>query len=382
MNTCCSRKKLSLTLKKRDLGRIRTLLSAGVQPVRVVKRAQALRLLAAGQHCPQVGSAVGLNPRTVRNIGWRYEDAGLQRALYDEPRPGAARLVTDTQKQQIIAMVCSDPPEGRARWTIRLIVEESIQRKLVPAIGRETVRILLRRHQSKPWRIKNWCVTELTPEYIHNMEDVLATYERPLNEKQPVVCLDEKPVQVLADVRALRVARKPGQIAKQDSEYKRRGTANIFCGVEPKSGRHFSEVTSSRNGAEFAQTMRKLADAYPKAETIHLVLDNLSTHTRKSLTNRYGVEIGQRLWDRFTVHYTPVHGSWLNQAEIEISVMATQCLGNRRMGSIEKLRSEVGAWNRRINCARQKINWNFDRRAARRKFKYRVNRESFKRSRT
>lgn len=125
--------------------------------------------------------------------------------------------------------------------------------------------------------------------------------------------------------------------------------------------------------------MQQLAEAYPEAETIHLVMDNLSTHTEKSLTDRYGDEIGQQLWDRFTVHYTPVHGSWLNQAEIEISVIAGQCLGKRRMGAMEKLRSEVRAWNRRANRAKLKINWTFDRQAARRKFKYKV---SFKRSRT
>ena len=372
-------KKLAIKLRKSDLERIQVLLSGGVESIRVVKRAQSLRLLAAGQRSPEVGSAIGLTPKTVRNIGWRYARAGLQRALYDRPRPGASPLLTVGQKQQIIAMVCSDPPEGRARWTIRLIAEESIRRKLVPAVGRETIRILLQSHDNKPWRIKSWCVAELTPEYIRNMEDVLATYERPLDANQPVVCLDEKPVQVLADVRAPLPAQKPGQIAKQDNEYERRGTANIFCGVEPKSGRHFTEVTPTRSGAEFAGMMQRLASAYPEAKTIHVVMDNLSTHTAKSLTDRYGVESGKQLWDRFTVHYTPVHGSWLNQAEIEISVMAGQCLGKRRMGSIEKLRLEVRAWNRRTNRAKLKINWKFDRPAARRKFKYRV---TFKRSRT
>ena len=359
--------------------RIHVLLSARVQPVRLVRRAQALRLLATGQSSPQVGLAIGLTPKTVRNIGWRYTQGGLRRALYDKPRPGAARLLTDTQQQQIVAMVCADPPEGRARWTIRLIAEESVRRKLVRKVGRETIRILLQSHATKPWRIKSWCVADLTPEYIHNMEDVLAVYERPVEEKQPVVCLDEKPVQLLADVRSPVPARKPGQIAKQDNEYDRCGTANIFCAVEPKSGRHFTEVTPTRSGAEFAQMLEKLAGAYPEAETIHLVMDNLSTHREKSLTGRYGAEIGTQLWNRFTVHYTPVHGSWLNQAEIEISVLAGQCLGKRRLGSLEKLRREVQAWNRRTNRAKLKINWTFDRQKARRKFKYRV---SFKRSRT
>jgi len=226
---------------------------------------------------------------------------------------------------------------------------------------------------------KSWCVAELTPDYIERMEDVLAAYERPLDEKQPVICVDEKPVQLLADVREPIPARQPGQIAKYDNEYERRGMANIFCAIEPKAGRHFTEVTPNRSGAEFAKMIKNVADAYPEAETIHLVMDNLSTHTEKSLTDRYGVEKGKAVWDRFTVHYTPVHGSWLNQAEIEISVMAGQCLGNRRLGSIDNLRREARAWNRRTNRAKLKINWKFDRRAARRKFKYRV---CFKRSRT
>jgi hypothetical protein len=379
MNKSSIRKKPGIRLKKKELEQIGDLLSAGVQPVRVVKRAQVLRLLAAGHPSPEVGYSVGLTPKTVRNIGWRYQQAGLRRALYDEPRPGAAPLLRDNQKQQIVAMVCSDPPEGRARWTIRLIVEESMRRKLVATVGRETIRILLRSHDSKPWRIKSWCIAELTPEYIRNMEDVLATYERPWDEKQPVVCVDEKPVQLLGDVRTPRPARKPGQIAKQDNEYERLGTANIFCGVEPKSGRHFTAVTPTRSGVEFAAMMQKLAGAYPEADTIHLVMDNLSTHSEKSLTKRYGVEVGTQLWNRFTIHYTPVHGSWLNQAEIEISVLAGQCLGMRRIGSIEKLRREARAWNRRTNRAKLKINWKFERRAARRKFKYRV---PFKRSGT
>src|SRR5450759_3063687 len=127
-------------------------------------------LIGSGSTLPSGGSSVGLTPKTVRNIGWRYAQAGLWRALYDRPRPGAPPLLTVTQKQQIIAMVCSDAPEGRARWTIRLIAEESIRRKLVPTVGRETIRLLLQSHDSKPWRIKSWCVAELTPEYIRKME--------------------------------------------------------------------------------------------------------------------------------------------------------------------------------------------------------------------
>ena len=138
--------------KKRQLAE---LLGAGVQPVRVIKRAQSLRLLAAGQSPPQAGRSVGLTAKGVRDIGWRYLEQGLSAALYDRPRSGAPPRFQARQKQRIIAMVCTEPPEGRARWTVRLIAEEAVKRKLVPPIGRESIRILLENHDLKPWREKN-----------------------------------------------------------------------------------------------------------------------------------------------------------------------------------------------------------------------------------
>jgi hypothetical protein len=123
-----------------------------------------------------------------------------------------------------------------------------------------------------------------------------------------------------------------------------------------------------------------LALAYPEAKTIHLVMDNLNIHHKKPLTELYGAEFGAEIWDRFTVHYTPTHGSWLNQAEIEIGIFSRQCLGTRRIPDLETLRREARAWNRRMNRDRIKINWKFDRKAARRKFGYK--RKPFTRSKT
>ena len=214
-----------------------------------------------------------------------------------------------------------------------------------------------------------WCVAELNEEYIGKMEDVLETYERPYNPQQPVVCLDEKPVTLHADVRPTSPA-APGREARRDNEYQRCGTANIFCAVEPKAGRHFTFATPDRSAFEFAQVAFQLALAYPAAETVHLVMDNLNIHGRKSLINAYGTEVGSEIWDRFTPHYTPTHGSWLNQAEIEIGILSRQCLGTRRIPDLKRLRAEVRAWNRRMNRERIRINWTFDRQTARRKFGY------------
>jgi len=224
-----------------------------------------------------------------------------------------------------------------------------------------------------------WCVADLDEEYIAKMEDVLEVYERPYNSQQPVVCLDEKPVTLHADVRPPSPA-KPGREARRDNEYERRGTANVFCAVEPKAGRHFTFPTPDRSGFEFAQVLVRLALKYPNAETIHLVMDNLSSHHRKSLVDLYGPEMATEVWDCFTVHYTPKHGSWLNQAEIEIGLFARQCLGTRRIPDLKTLRKETGAWNRRMNRNTVAINWKFNRKAARRKFGYKRN--SVMRSRT
>ncbi|MFZ3342467.1 MAG: IS630 family transposase [Terriglobales bacterium] len=222
-------------------------------------------------------------------------------------------------------------------------------------------------------------MAELDDDYIAKMEDVLEVYERPYDPQQPVICFDEKSVTLHADVRPTRLA-APGREARRDHEYERRGTANVFCAVEPKAGRHFTFATPDRSGFEFAQVAVALAIAYPEAKTIHLVMDNLNIHRRKALADVFGSEMAAEVWDRFTVHYTPKHGSWLNQAEIEIGLFARQCLGRRRIPSLKMLRREAKAWNRRMNRARVKINWKFDRRAARRKFCYKG--QSFKRSET
>jgi hypothetical protein len=174
-----------------------------------------------------------------------------------------------------------------------------------------------------------WCVAELNEEYIRRMEDVLKLYEKPLSEQEPVVCIDEKPVVLHQDIRAPPEAR-PGRLARRDYQYRRGGTANVFCGVEPKAGRHFPRPAPTRSAAEFADYLLEIIARCPDVRTIHLVLDNLNTHRRKALTERYGAKPGGLLWDRFTVHYTPKHGSWLNQAGIEVSLLSRQCLGKRR----------------------------------------------------
>ena len=146
---------LRIQVTAKDHKTLEKLLSGGVQQVRVVLRALALLQLTKGVSAPQIARVVPLTPQAIRKIGHRYKQGGLVRALYEKDRPGATPRLEESQRQRIIAMVCSDPPEGRARWTVRLVAEEAVKRKLVPKVGRETIRVLLLHHDLKPWREKN-----------------------------------------------------------------------------------------------------------------------------------------------------------------------------------------------------------------------------------
>ena len=150
-----ARPALRIEVARKDQKTLRELLSGGVQQVRVVLRAVALSQLARGVSAPRISAVIPLTPQAIRNIGHRYQQGGIERALYEKGRPGAAEVLDDSQKQRIIALVCSDPPEGRARWTVRMVAEEAVKRRLVPRVGRETIRVLLLHHDLKPWREKN-----------------------------------------------------------------------------------------------------------------------------------------------------------------------------------------------------------------------------------
>jgi transposase len=188
--------------------------------------------------------------------------------------------------------------------------------------------------------------------------------------------VDEKPVGLHQEIRPPQAMRL-GRAARRDGEYERRGTANLFCGVQPKAGRYFPKVTAHRSSLQFADYLLDVATRYPEAATIHLEMDNLSSHTRKAVVERLGDKAGGWLWNRFTVHYTPKHGSWLNQAEIAISLFSRQCLGQRRLGNRPSLRRETRAWSRRMNRYHLPIQWEFTRKKARNTFGYTITRSRY-----
>jgi hypothetical protein len=209
---------------------------------------------------------------------------------------------------------------------------------------------------------------EANADYVCAMEDVLEVYTRPHDPDRPVVCLDEASKQLVADVTPP-LPMQAGQPVRQDYEYERCGTANLFMMFEPLAGQRHVKVTAQRTGADLAVGLRELADVtYAAAEKIVLVMDNLNTHKLAVLYQVYPPEEARRLCERFEIHYTPKHASWLNMAETELSVLSRQCL-DRRIADPEFLKREVVAWQEKRNQAQVKVDWQFTTADARIKLK-------------
>ena len=208
---------------------------------------------------------------------------------------------------------------------------------------------------------------EQDADFVCAMEDVLEVYQRPYDPQRPVVCFDEQSKQLIRETRQP-IAAAPGQPERVDYEYERVGTANLFMIFEPLGGKRRVKVTDRRTARDFAEVIGELAQSYPDADKIVLVMDNLNTHKLASLYQAFPPEEARRLIERLEVHHTPKHGSWLNMAETELSVVTKQCL-NRRIPDKSRLIAEVAAWEQARNAARCRIDWQFTTADARVKLK-------------
>jgi len=207
--------------------------------------------------------------------------------------------------------------------------------------------------------VERWCLPpQANAEFVCPMEDILDVYHRPPDPKRPLVCLDEASKQLIGEV-AEPVPAEPGRPERIDYEYVRNGTANLFMISEPLTGWRHVEVTDRRTAADFAEVVRALVEeVYPEAEKVVLVMDNLNTHRLASLYEAFPPERARQIAERLEVHHTPKHGSWLNMAEIELSVLARQCL-DRRIETKEELRREVAAWEDERNGRGVVVRWQF-----------------------
>ena len=337
---------------------LRALLSGGKQEARKLKRAQILLAADAGASDEAIAASVGVGGSTVYRTKRRFVLGNLEAALSEEPRPGADRKLSGKEEALLVATACSNPPEGRARWTLELLADELVRLTEHDSLSRETVRRRLAENDLKPWRKDMWCIPQVDGEYVARMEDVLDLYAEPPDPKRPVVCFDESPVQLIGETRQP-IPAMPGQLERYDCEYKRNGTANLFILLDVHRSWRRVKVTDSRAAVDFAACMRELCDVhFPKAERIRVVLDNLSTHSAGALYQAFPAAEARRMLRRLEFHYTPKHASWLNMVEIEIGVLRSQCL-DRRIATKARLIAEVAAWERHRNASGARIQWMF-----------------------
>jgi transposase len=353
-------------LSQAERGELTAMLSKGKRAARKLKRAQILLAADAGCNDEEIARTVAVGGSTVYRTKRRFVEGNLERALSEEPRPGAERKLSGKEEALLVATACENPPKGRARWTLELLADAMVKLTEHESLSGETVRRRLAENGLKPWRKDMWCIPRVDGEYVARMEDVLDLYAEAPDPKRPVVCFDESPVQLIGEVRQP-IPAEPGQLERYDYEYRRNGTVNLFVCIDVHRPWRKVKVTERRAAEDYAQCMRELTDVhYPDAEYIRVVQDNLSTHSAGPLYEAFAPAEARRILRRLEFHYTPKHASWLNMVEIEIGVLRGQCL-DRRIDDPKRLINEIAAWERQRNTAGARIKWMFTTEKARAK---------------
>ena len=360
--------KYTVQLTDSERCRLNEVSRRGKPSVRTVKRALALLRADEGLRDQEIASVLSINAATVARVRKRCVEGGLEDAINDRPRPGQKRKLDGKQEAHLVAIACSSPPEGHVSWTLQLLADQVVAMEFAESISLETVRQTLK----KPTQAMEEAGM-VHPQAEREVRGPDGGPAGPLSQEydweRPVVCFDESSKQLLGDVQPP-IKATPGRVERYDTEYQRNGTRNMFLFCEPKAGWRHVEVTERRTAVDFAQQMKWLVDqAYPDATVVRLVLDNLNTHQTGSLYEAFDPSEARRIAKRLELHYTPVHGSWLNMAEIELSVFSRQCL-NRRISDAALLRGEVAALERERNEAAAIIDWRFSTQDARRKLKH------------
>lgn len=361
---------IHLSVEERNT--LRELTHKGEASARKIKRAlillrlDALRDGRAGRRSNSnmtVGAEYGVCARTVSRLRQRFVQAGLESALAEETRSGRPVEITGEMEAKLVMLACSAPPEGRDHWTLQLLADQMVALEYAPHLSDTEVYNRLKKNDLHPWQVKSWVIPKPDARFLAKMEDVLAVYQRPLDPRRPLVCLDEKGKELRASVQGrdpLLPQPHPGQgQIRQDYEYEHAGSLNLFLLTAPLLGWRRVAVTADRTALTFAEQVRQLVEEdFPEAEKLVLVTDNLNTHGPWALYQAFPPEQAFRIAQKLEWHYTPEHGSWLNMAELELSVLARQCL-RRRFSDEGMLRRECAAWTQERNDRAVTIRWQF-----------------------
>lgn len=368
------KQKYTITLTPKEEKKLKAIVSKCVSPARTIRRANLLlKYAACGNDNISISKlldAVGVSRATFYNILKDYQERGFD-CLYRKKRntPPVEAKITGEVEAHLIALACHTHPEGYCKWTLRLLSERMVQMQYIDSISHTSVGNVMKKNSLKPHLVEEWCIPkEQSADFAACMEDVLEVYSRPYDKAYPVLCMDEKPLQLLAEARSGH--RKKNGAYIQDSEYVRNGTCSIFLFTEPLSGFRYATALERRTKIDWAKQMKYVADTfYPDAEKIILVCDNLNTHNKSSFYEAFPPPEALRLAKRFEFHYTPKHGSWLDIAEIELAALSKQCLGKRRIDNLETLNSEIAKWQQDRNERQKSVDWQFTAENARIKLK-------------
>lgn len=317
-----------------------------------------------------IAEALNTSTRSIERVRQRFVEEGLESAL--NPKPQArhrAKKLDGAAEAFLVATACMGAPEGQAKWTMQLLADKLVECNIVDSISDETVRLTLKKNALKPWLKECWCIPpQANADFVCAMEDVLEVYQRTYADDEVLVCMDETSKQHIKETRTP-LPTRPGEPEKYDFEYERNGVSNLFMLSAPLEGWRHVKVTDHHAKVDWARLIKELVDEhFPEKKKIVLVMDNLNTHKLGSLYAAFKPEEARRIAERLEIHYTPRQGSWLNMAEIEIGVMARQCL-DRRIPDQETLRHELKAWQDKRNQAGVCVNWRFTTQDARVKLK-------------
>lgn len=363
-------KKYVVDLKRDEQEMLTGLISSGTQRVRKLNHARILLKAHDDWTDQRISEALNVSVPTIERVRQHFVEEGIQQALSPrKTRRRYQRLMDGIQEAHLLALACSQPPKGHRRWSLRLLASEMIRFEYIDEVSHATVRNVMQENELKPWLKEEWCIPpQQNAEFVYHMEDVLDVYQRPEDARFPLICFDETPVQLISETRQSIPAQK-GHPERYDYEYHREGTANLFMFFAPLLNWRHVKVTEQRTKTDWAICIDELVHQhFPNAERCVLVEDNLNTHTPAALYETFKPAKARGILDKLELHFTPKHGSWLNMAEIEFSVLSRQCL-NGYIPSREFLASETLAWETERNTNQATVDWRFTTADARIKLK-------------
>lgn len=359
-------------LSQKQQKQLKKLTRSGVTSARKLNRARVLLLSdearASGRKSdPEIADILGISTATVGRTRQQFCQEGLEAALQEKARSGRPKEIKGLDKAKVTALACSTPPSGHGRWTLRLLADKAVELEYVSQISHQSVQRLLKENDLKPHLKSQWCIGKLSPLFLWQMEHILELYQQPYDPQNPLWCFDERPCQLLGDT-LVPIPMKPGKKWRYDHHYERKGTCNLLIAFQPHTGQRVVQVTQRRTAKDYARFMIDLKAVHnPQAHTLQIVQDNLNTHQPSSFYTLLPPTEALAMAKNFQMHYTPTNGSWLNMVEIELSVIARQCL-DRRIDSMALLEREVMALVQERNAAACSVNWLFTPELARQKF--------------